>query len=213
VFVGGAPEGDEAGASLVHVARDGRLVGALAFHDAPRPCAAPAVAALRARGLALEVLSGDRPGAVAALAAALPGVEGLGGLRPDDKLARVSAAIARGDGPVMVGDGVNDAPALSGAAVGVTLESGTDLAREVADVTLLGGDLRRLPWLFDLSRATLRTARLNLAWGFGYNAVGLALAVQGRLHPLFGALAMVASSLFVVLQAQRLARRPLGDAA
>jgi P-type E1-E2 ATPase len=159
------------------------------------------------------VLSGDQPSAVAALAEALPGIAAHGGLLPEEKLERVRVAAARGEGPVMVGDGVNDAPALSGAAVGVTLESGTDLAREVADVTLLGGDLRRLPWLIELSRATLRTARFNLAWGFGYNTIGLILAAQGRLHPLFGALAMVASSLFVVWQAQRLTRRPLaGDA-
>ncbi len=208
-FVGDAPPCAEPGVSFVHVSVDGRWRGALAFHDALRPSAAEALQALQARGLALEVLSGDQPEAVAAVAASLPGLTARGGLRPEDKLRRVGEAIARGEAPVMVGDGINDAPALSGAAVGVTLESGTDLAREVADVTLLGGDLRRLPWLIDLSAATLRTARFNLAWGFGYNTVGLVLAAQGRLHPLFGAVAMVASSLFVVLQAQRLTRLPL----
>jgi P-type E1-E2 ATPase len=109
----------------------------------------------------------------------------------------------------MVGDGINDAPALSSAAVAVTLASGTDLAREVADVTLLGGDLRRLPWLIALSDRTLRTARTNLLWSFSYNTIGMGLAVAGLLHPLFGAVGMVASSLLVVLRAQRLSRVPL----
>ena len=113
----------------------------------------------------------------------------------------------------MVGDGINDAPALSSAAVAVTLASGTDLAREVADVTLLGGDLRRLPWLIALSERTLRTARTNLLWSFAYNIVGMGLAVAGLLHPLFGAVGMVGSSLFVVLRAQHLSKAPLpGDA-
>jgi P-type E1-E2 ATPase len=132
-----------------------------------------------------------------------------GELTPEDKLERIRAAAQSGLHPVMVGDGINDAPALSSAAVAVTLASGTDLAREVADVTLLGGDLRRLPWLIALSDRTLRTARTNLLWSFSYNTIGMGLAVAGLLHPLFGAVGMVASSLLVVLRAQRLSRVPL----
>jgi len=208
-FVSGAPPLAEAGASVVHLSRDGEWLGALVFRDGARPSAAEAVAGLRAAGLAVEVLSGDQPEAVAATVADLPGVVASAELLPEEKLERVDEAIRRADSPVMVGDGINDGPALSGAAVGVTLESGTDLAREVADVTILGGDLRRLPWLVGLARRTLRTARLNLFWAFFYNAVGLTLAVQGRLHPLFGAVAMVVSSLLVVLNSQRLTRHPL----
>jgi P-type E1-E2 ATPase len=109
----------------------------------------------------------------------------------------------------MVGDGINDAPALGVASAGVTLESGTDLAREVADVTILGGDLRKLPWAIDLAHKTVRTAHLNLFWAFFYNGIGITLAVCGLLHPLFGAVAMVASSLLVVVHSQRLTRFPL----
>jgi Cu2+-exporting ATPase len=208
-FVGETPHLAEPGASIVHLSRDGAWLGALVFRDSVRPSAAEAVASLRAAGLAVEVLSGDQRAAVDASVANLPGVVASAELLPEAKLERIDRAIRRGESPVMVGDGINDAPALSGAAVGVTLESGTDLAREVADVTILGGDLRRLPWLVGLARRTLRTARFNLFWAFFYNAIGLTLAVQGRLHPLFGAVAMVASSLLVVLHSQRLTRHPL----
>jgi P-type E1-E2 ATPase len=185
------------------------------FRDELRPEAPAAVAALVRRGFEVEILSGDGAAAVGVLAERLPGIAATASLAPEAKLDRVRAAVEAGECPAMIGDGINDAPALSHAGVAVTLESGTDLAREVSDVTILGGDLSRLPWLFDLGRKTLRTARLNLTWAFLYNGVGLALAVSGRLHPLFGAVGMVASSLLVVLHSQRLARVPLprgGDA-
>lgn len=210
-WVPGAPDEPEPGASVVHLSTDGVWLGTLSFRDGLRPSAGPAVAALVRRGVAVEVLSGDQAAAVEPLVAALPGVVGTGGLLPEEKLARIRAAGRDGDLPVMVGDGINDALALSGAAVGVTLESGTDLAREVSDVTILGGDLTRLPWVLDLAKRTMRTARLNLFWAFFYNVVGLGLAVSGLLHPLFGAVAMIASSLLVVVHSQRLARTPLPE--
>jgi heavy metal translocating P-type ATPase len=209
-FVGAAVGGDlptdDGPTSVVHLALDGVWQGALLLRDQPRPSAATAIGGLAAQGLAVEILSGDAPGAVAAFVDDLPTVVASGGLLPEAKLERIRQSVAAGEQPVMVGDGVNDAPALSAAAVGVTLESGTDLAREVADVTILGGDLRRLPWLVALARRTLRTARINLFWAFFYNLIGLALAVAGLLHPLFGAVAMVLSSLLVVLHSQRLTR-------
>lgn len=206
------PEG-EPGTTLVHLSSEGTWRGSLAFRDLPRATAREALEFLSASGLALELLSGDRPDAVAAFAVGLPALVARGAQLPEDKLARVALSIARGETPIMVGDGINDAPALSGAAVGVTLESGTDLAREVAEVTILGGDLRRLPWVIGLARRTLTTAKVNLFWAFFYNLVGVVLAVSGRLHPLFGALAMVASSLMVVLFSQRLSRHPLPGSA
>ncbi|HEX4954000.1 MAG TPA: cation-translocating P-type ATPase [Thermoanaerobaculia bacterium] len=203
---GAEARGEAPAATVVHLSVGGRPWGGLVLSDEIRPESAPAVAALANRGLTIEVLSGDHPAAVAALGRRLPGVRAEGGLSPEAKLARVAASVAAGEHPVMVGDGVNDAPALSGSAVAVTLESGTDLAREVAEVTILGGDLSRLPWLVDLARRTLQTARRSLIWALAYNGIGLALAVAGKLHPVFGAVAMVTSSLLVVLRSQRLAR-------
>jgi heavy metal translocating P-type ATPase len=205
-FVGGAPGDVEPGTTQVHLALDGEWQGTITLRDSLRSSTREAVAALQSRGLAMKVLSGDAPASVAVFAENFPGLAAEGGLSPEAKLDRVRAAARDGKHPVMVGDGINDAPALSSAAVAVTLASGTDLAREVADVTLLGGDLRRLPWLIALSERTLRTAKTNLLWSFGYNTVGMGLAVAGLLHPLFGAVGMVGSSLLVVLRSQRLAR-------
>jgi heavy metal translocating P-type ATPase len=210
----GAPSGvasaePPSGTTAAFVACSGTFAGVLLFSDRTRPESAEAVAALRARGLSLEVLSGDLPSRVAAFAADFPGLAATGGLSPEGKLDRIRASVAAEESPVMVGDGINDAPALGVASAGVTLESGTDLAREVADVTILGGDLRKLPWAIDLAHRTVRTAHQNLFWAFFYNGIGITLAVCGLLHPLFGAVAMVVSSLLVVVHSQRLTRFPL----
>ncbi|HEX6864995.1 MAG TPA: HAD-IC family P-type ATPase, partial [Thermoanaerobaculia bacterium] len=193
----------------VHLSLDGIWQGAFTLRDSLRPSAREAIASLKERHLALEVLSGDTAGSVAVFGADFPGLEAAAGLSPEDKRERILASARAGEHPVMVGDGINDAPALSSAAVAVTLASGTDLAREVADVTLLGGDLRKLPWLIALSERTLRTARTNLVWSFSYNTIGVGLAAAGLLHPLFGAVGMVLSSLLVVLRSQRLAKARL----
>ncbi|HBL26384.1 MAG TPA: hypothetical protein DD490_06070 [Acidobacteria bacterium] len=207
--VGEVPAFDEPGATVIHLGIDGHWRGSLVLRDELRPEAPATVRALTAQGLAVEVLSGDSAAAVSQLSDRLPGIAATGSLAPEAKLERVQAAVAAGECPAMIGDGINDAPALSNAGVAITLESGTDLAREVSDVTILGGDLSRLPWLFDLGRQTLKTARRNLTWAFLYNGIGLCLAVSGYLHPLFGAVGMVASGLLVVLHSQRLARFPL----
>lgn len=208
-FSGGHLGESVPGETVVHVTAKGLFAGSLAFRDEVRPSAAAAVASLGALGLKAEVLSGDRAGTVASFAGSLGGLKATAELSPEQKLQRVGESIYAGENPVMVGDGINDAPALSGAGVGVTLESGTDLAREAADVTILGGDLGKLPWLIGLARKTLSVARLNLFWAFFYNGIGLALAVAGFLHPLFGAVSMMLSSLLVAVHSQRLARYPL----
>ncbi len=200
---------EEAEGTLVHVSVDDKPLARFVLQDTPRASAAIAVSELRSLGLTPEILSGDNPVVVERMARELGHIAGVGGLSPEEKVARLAQGPHRGALAIMVGDGINDAPALSRAAVGVTLESGTDLARELADVTILGGDLARLPWLVRLSRATLRVARWNLFWAFFYNLVGVALAASGMLHPLFGALAMIVSSLLVVLNSQRLDRKSL----
>jgi len=205
----GAAERAIAGGTAVHVSRDGRWLGALTFRDEPRAGWREAVTALGRRGITSEVLSGDTTDAVTALIGIDGAIAGRGNLTPEEKLGIVTESAKAGQWPVMVGDGINDAPALSTASVGVTLESGTELAREVSDVTILRGDLARLPWAMDLADATMRTARFNLFWAFFYNGIGLVLAVMGLLHPLFGAVAMVASSLLVVIHSQRLSRFPI----
>jgi heavy metal translocating P-type ATPase len=212
-FVGAPAAETPTGVSAAFVACSGTFAGILLFSDSTRPESVEAVAALQARGLSLEVLSGDLPSRVSSFASDFPGLAAVGGLSPESKLDRIRASVAAGESPAMVGDGINDAPALSAASVGVTLESGTDLAREVADVTILGGDLRKLPWTIDLAHRTVRTAHLNLFWAFFYNGIGITLAVCGLLHPLFGAVAMIASSLLVVVHSQRLTRFPLPGAA
>ena len=210
----GAPDGCAAappstGFTSAFVSCSGTFAGILFFSDRTRREAAEAVSALRARGLSLEVLSGDLPSRVLSFAADFPGLRAAGGLSPEGKLDVIRSSVRAGESPVMVGDGINDAPALGVASAGVTLESGTDLAREVADVTILGGDLRKLPWTIALAHRTVSTAHLNLFWAFFYNGIGITLAVCGLLHPLFGAAAMIASSLLVVVHSQRLTRFPL----
>ncbi len=213
VFTGAPSDATAAGAATgstaAFVSSSNTFAGILLFSDSTRPESVEAVAALQARGLSLEVLSGDLPSRVSSFASDFPGLSATGGLSPEGKLDRIRASVAAGESPVMVGDGINDGPALGVASAGVTLESGTDLAREVADVTILGGDLRKLPWTIDLAHRTVRTAHLNLFWAFFYNGIGITLAVCGLLHPLFGAVAMVASSLLVVVHSQRLTRFPL----
>ncbi|HSP96070.1 MAG TPA: heavy metal translocating P-type ATPase [Candidatus Dormibacteraeota bacterium] len=180
-----------------------------ALEDAPRPEAARAVRALRARGLAVQMLSGDPSAAVACLAARL-GIEvAVRGASPEDKLRHVRALQAGGAVVLMVGDGVNDAPVLGAAQVSVAMGGGTDLAMSRADAVLLREDLDVLPDALALAHRTRRILHQNLAWAVAYNAIALPLAALGWVTPLWAAVGMSASSLIVVLNAIRLgARRP-----
>jgi Cu+-exporting ATPase len=209
-----------ADASLVFVALDGRLGGVLVVADPLRASARAARAELAADGLELQVLSGDRTPAVAAVAREL-GIERFEGDATPERKAQVVAELrARGRRVAMAGDGVNDAPALALADVGIAMGGGTDIAKHAAAVTLVKGDLRALARARALSRATLANIRQNLWLAFGYNALCLPLAA-GALYPLTGALlsptlaaaAMTFSSVSVIGNALRLRRVALNGPA
>jgi len=201
--------GAQSGGSLLAVAADQVLLGWISLEDRPRDEALSTLAILRAQGLRLGLLSGDRQGSVRRLATevALAADELAWDLRPEQKLQRI--LLARETGPVaMVGDGINDAPALAAADLGVAIGTGTQIAQEAADLVILGDRLGSLPMALALSRRTMAKVRQNLFWAFGYNllvlpiAAGLLLPFQGiRLTPPLAALLMAISSITVVLNA------------
>jgi heavy metal translocating P-type ATPase len=194
-------------AAEVCLAWGGKVRARFVIRDRIRPETEGTIALLRRNGLECVLLTGDRSSRAAGLASAL-GLSWQAELLPDEKLAVLRKLTHKGPA-VMVGDGINDAPALAGADVGVALADGSDLARHSADICLLTADLLRLPWLLALARQTMRTIRWNLVWAFGYNFVGMGLAAAGWLHPVVAAVAMTGSSLLVVSQSLALAHFPL----
>ena len=197
---------EAAGLTVVLGAWNERAQGLAAFGDQVRPEAQEAVAALKGLGLELGVASGDSEPATQRVAGIL-GIPRLeASLLPSQKAEMVRKAQTQAAVGV-IGDGINDAPALATAAVGIAMGSGTDLAKETADVSILRNDLRQIAWLIRLAKATRWTIRGNLVWAFCYNAIGLILAMQGILTPIVAALAMAVSSLFVVCNSLRLWKR------
>ncbi|MDG4549250.1 MAG: heavy metal translocating P-type ATPase [Candidatus Contendobacter sp.] len=174
--------------------------------DALRPDAAAAVAALRERGLTVELLSGDRPDTVAHIAHEAGIATAVGGMSPQDKLERLRELRRQGAVVAMVGDGVNDAPVLAAAPVSLAMGSGTQLAHASADMILLSERLEHLVGGVDMARRTLAITRENFAWAIGYNLVALPLAAGGWLTPWMSAIGMSFSSLLVVVNALRLRR-------
>jgi P-type Cu+ transporter len=197
---------EEAGCTTVLVSWDGEICGALAVADTVKPSAAPAVAALRRLGLRPVLLTGDNDATAQAVAAAAGIDEVISGALPAAKAQFVTGLQAGGHPAAMVGDGVNDAPALAAAQLGLALGSGTDVAICAADMILLRDDLAAVPDAIGLARATFRTIRANLAWAFCYNILALPLAALGFLNPLVAAATMTLSSIFVVWNSLRLRR-------
>jgi Cu+-exporting ATPase len=200
-----------AGATEVVVSRDGALVGTLVLEDALRPEALEALTAVRRLGLTALLLTGDQPAAARRVAAALGIDTVVAGVRPAGKRDEIARLRQAGEVVAMVGDGINDAPALAQADVGIALASGTDVAVEAADIALLRSDVRGVVRALILARATMRTMRQNLFWAFVYNVVGIPIAA-GALYPAFGLLlspvlasaAMAVSSVSVVANSLRL---------
>ena len=193
----------EQGRTAVAVGRGGRALGVIGIADGLQDGALEAVAQLRAMGYDLVVLTGDHEGTARAIASRLGIERVIAEVMPADKAAKVRQL--QEDGAVaMVGDGINDAPALAQADVGVAMGTGTDVAIETADIILVRGDLRSLVAAVRLSRATFTKIRQNLWWAFGYNLLAVPLAVLGLLHPLIAEVCMALSSLNVVWNSLRL---------
>ena len=197
---------EQAGCTTVLVSWDDAIQGALAVSDTIKPSAAAAVASLRALGLRPILLTGDNAATAQAVAAAAGLTEVIAGALPATKAQLIADLKAAGRAPAMVGDGVNDAPALAAAQLGLALGSGTDVAICAADMILLRDDLQAVPDAIKLARATYRTIRRNLAWAFCYNVLAIPLAALGFLNPLVAAAAMTLSSVFVVWNSLRLRR-------
>jgi Cu+-exporting ATPase len=205
----------EAGASVVFLAVDGRAAGAIAVADPLKASTPAAIAALHAQGVRVVMASGDAQATARAVGARLGIDEVHGEVRPEDKVALVRRLQAEGRRVAMAGDGINDAPALAAADVGIAMGDGTDVAMSSAQVTLLKGDLTRVLEARRISADTVANMRQNLAFAFLYNAIGVPVAA-GVLYPVYGvllspmlaALAMSLSSVSVVGNALRLARAP-----
>jgi P-type Cu+ transporter len=197
---------EEAGRTTVLAGWDGVVRGAIAVADTIKPSAAGAVARLRGLGLHPTLLTGDNEATARAVAAAVGIEDVIAGTLPAEKAAVITGLQARGYQVAMVGDGINDAPALAAADLGLALGSGTDVAMSAAGLILLSDDLGAVPDAIGLSRATFRTIRQNLTWAFGYNVAAIPLAALGYLNPILASAAMTLSSVFVVSNSLRLQR-------
>ncbi len=201
------------GMTVIAAAADGKLTGLFALRDEPRPGSAEAVARLAQMGIETALLSGDRPETVAAVAKQLAITKAIGGVRPEAKSAEIERLQQSGRKVAMAGDGINDAPALAQADLGMAVGAGTDVAIETADVILMGERLDAVPDALALGRQALRIIKQNLFWAFAYNTIGIPIAA-GVLYPWTGWLlspviasaAMALSSVSVVTNSLRLRR-------
>jgi len=197
------------GKTVSFVGWDGELHALFAFGDRLKPEAIELAAELTRRGVEVRLVSGDAQATTKWTAARL-GIDACDAeVLPEEKAEAVRRLQATGAVVAMVGDGINDAPALAQADLGIAMGTGTDVAMKAAAVVLMNGSLPRILDVFDLSQKTMRVVRQNLFWAFFYNSVGIALAVAGILNPIMAASAMLLSSLSVVANSMRLSRRPV----
>ena len=193
-------------ASIVAVAVDDRPLGAFALADTPKADSAAAIARLHAHGIATHIMSGDTQNTVSYIATQLGITQATGGMSPRDKAAAVQALKAAGKVVVMVGDGINDAPALAAANVSFAMQGGADVAAHTASATLMQHSINQLVDALLISRATLKNIKQNLFFAFIYNVLGIPLAAFGYLNPIIAGAAMALSSISVLGNAMRLKR-------
>lgn len=201
-------EAESAGTTVVGVAVDGVLAAIISITDTIKPTSKEAIAQLQSLGLTVYLLTGDNIGTATRVAqeVGISAEHVFANVLPEEKVAKVAELQAGGDVVAMVGDGVNDAAALLKADLGIAMGSGTDVARDAADLTIMGNDLNQVATAIELSRKTLSTIKTNLFWAFAYNVVGIPVAALGLLNPMLAGGAMAASSVLVVANSLRLRR-------
>jgi P-type Cu+ transporter len=199
-------DAERQGQTAVLAACDGEVRAVLVVADTVKPTSAEAIASLKELGLRPVLLTGDNEATARAVASEVGIDEVIAEVMPADKAEVVKRLQSQGRVVAMVGDGVNDAPALAQADLGLSIGTGTDVAIEASDLTLVSGDLRAAADAIRLSRATLRTIKQNLAWAFGYNVAAIPIAAAGLLNPVLAGAAMALSSVSVVANALRLKR-------
>jgi P-type E1-E2 ATPase len=188
------------GCTLIYLARDGQLQGFLALADTLRPDAENVISNIRAAGIAPVLLTGDNEKAAGHIAGQLGVSEVRAGCLPEDKLTYIDQAQQQGQPVCMIGDGINDAPALKMAQVGIAMGGiGSDIAVDAADIALVHDEIRELPHLLRLSRHMMRVIKCNLTFSMTLNFVAIVLAITGILNPVVGALVHNAGSVFVIV--------------